>query len=60
MNIKISKKDARKIVEILRAYKINCELSDINFYGCNHPKCVDADCYKDIADCADKIEKQID
>ena len=59
MKIKISKQDATKIVKILRAYKINCEIADINLYGCDHPICLDHDRYKAIADYADKIEKQI-
>lgn len=57
MNIHISKRDAKKVVDILRAYVTNCELEDINFFGPDHSPYTKQ--YETILQYASKIEKQL-
>lgn len=56
MRITIARKTLEKIIKILECYKLNNELSDINFYGCNHPYCKDPDRYKDVQYCINRLK----
>ena len=56
MQITISRKTVNKIIKMLERYKLNNELSDINFYGCNHPYCKDPDRYKDVQYCINRLK----
>lgn len=59
MKITISKRSLNNVIKMLEAYKLNCELSDINLFGANHPYCNDPERYKDIQHYIDKFRKEI-
>lgn len=58
MRITISKRAVKDITKILKAYKLNCELEDLNFYGPDHPYCNDPDRYKEVQYYIDRLEKE--
>ena len=59
MKITISKRSLNDVIKMLETYKLNCELSDINLFGANHPYCNDPERYKDIQHYIDKFRKEI-
>ena len=58
MQITISKRAVKDITKILKAYKLSCELEDLNLYGADHPYCNDPDRYKEIQRYIDRLEKE--
>ena len=59
MQITISKRALKDIIKMLKNYKLNCHIADLNLYGPDHPYCNDPDQYKEIQYYIDRLEKEV-